>query len=158
MRHVLRILLLACVYDWHGIRSSYHSWAGAIQKSSSADRSFFLGGMGVMGRLAVSWQGASFAVVAALAWLSATFVSCPLVRVEFMSKVGVQITAAIPSPGPIMVLIADDDREFQEDDLELCALPGVRLIWPPSLTLSQITPPQSVSLSVLAPTQRPLRC
>ena len=72
-----------------------------------------------MGRLAVSWEDALFAVFVALVWLSATFVSCPLVSVEFVSKVGVEITAATPSPGPIMVLI-EDDREFQEDDLELC--------------------------------------
>ncbi len=57
-----------------------------------------------------------------------------------------------------MVSIEDDDREFQEDDLELRGLPGVRLVSPPSPTLSQITPPQSVSLSVLTPAQRPLRC
>lgn len=111
-----------------------------------------------MGRLAVSWEDASFALVAALVWLSATFVRGPLVSVEFRSKVGVEITAAIPSLGPMMVLIADEGREFQDDDLELCALPGVRLVWPPSLTLSLITPPESVFLSVLTPVQRPLRC
>ncbi len=108
--------------------------------------------------LAVSREGASFALVAALAWLSASFVSCPQVGVKFVSKAGVEITAAIPSLGPIMVSIEDDDREFQEDDLVLCGLPGVRLVSPPSLTLSQITPPQSVSLSVLTPAQYPLRC
>src|SRR5208337_2827687 len=111
--------------------------------------------MGVIERLAVSWEGASFAVVAALAWLSASFVSCPQVSVKFVSKAAVEITAAIPSLEPIMVLIEDDDSE---DDLELCGLPGVRLVSPPSVTLSQITPPQSVSLSVLTPAQRPLRC
>ncbi len=109
-------------------------------------------------RLAVSWEGASFAVVAALAWLSASFVSCPQVSVKFVSKVVVEITVAIPSLGPIMVSIEDDDREFQEDDLELCGLPGVRLVSPPSLTPSQIMPPQSVSLSVPTPAQHPLRC
>ena len=109
-------------------------------------------------RLAVSWEDASFAVVAALAWLSASFVSCPQVSVKFVSKAGVEIAAAIPSPGPRMVAIEDDDREFQEDDLEPCALLGVRLLSPPSLTLSQITPPQSVSLSVLTPAPHPLRC
>ena len=109
-------------------------------------------------RLAVSWEDASFAVVAALAWLSASFVSCPQVSVKFVSKAGVEITAAIPSLGPIMVSIEDDDREFQEDDLELCGLPGVRLVSPPSPTLSQITPPQSVSHSILTPAQHPLRC
>ena len=71
-------------------------------------------------RLAVSWEDASFAVVAALAWLSASLVSCPRVSVKSVSKAGVEITAAIPSPGPIMVSIEDDDREFQEDDLEPC--------------------------------------
>ena len=109
-------------------------------------------------RLAVPWEDASFAVVAALAWLSASFVSCPQVSAKLVSKAGVEITAATPSLGPIMVSIEDDDREFQEDDLELCGLPGVRLVSPPSLTLSQITPPQSVSLSVLTPAQYPLRC
>jgi hypothetical protein len=114
--------------------------------------------MGVIQRLAPSWEDASFAVVAALVWLSALFVSCPQVSVELVYKAGVEITAAIPSLGPMVVLIEDDDRELQEDDLELCGLPGVRLVWPPSLTLSQITPPQSVSLSVLTPAQPPLRC
>ena len=109
-------------------------------------------------RMAVSWKDASLAVVAALAWLSAPLVSCPRVIVKSVSKAGVEITAAIPSLGPIMVSIEDDDREFQEDDLEPCALLGVRLLSPPSLTLSQITPVQSVSLSFLTPAQRPLRC
>ena len=109
-------------------------------------------------RLAVSWEDASFAVVAALAWLSASFVSCPQVSVKFMSTAGVEITAAIPSLGPITGLIEDDDREFQEDDLELCGLPGVRLVSPLSLTSSQITPQQTVALSVLTPAQHPLRC
>lgn len=109
-------------------------------------------------RLAVSWEGALFAVVAALAWLSAPLVSCPRVIVKSVSKAGVEITAAIPSPGPIMVAIEDNDRDFQEDDLEPCGLPGVRLVSPPSLTLSQITPPLSVSPSVLTPAQHPLRC
>ena len=109
-------------------------------------------------RLAVSWEGALFAVVAALAWLSAPLVSCPRVIVKSVSKAGVEITAAIPSPGPIMVAIEDNDRDFQEDDLEPCGLPGVRLASAPSLTLSQITPPLSVSLSVLTPAQHPLRC
>jgi hypothetical protein len=111
----------------------------------------------VIERLAVSWKDASFAVVAALAWMSASFVSHPQVSFNFVSNAGVAITAAIPLLGPTLVLI-DDDREFQEDDLELCALPGVRLVWPSSPTLSQITPTQSVCLSVLAPVQRPLRC
>ena len=109
-------------------------------------------------RLAVSWEIGAFAVVAALAWVSASFVSCPQVSAKFVSKAGVDSTAAIPSLGPIMDSIEDDDREFQEDDLELYGLPGMRLVSPPSLTLSQITPPQSVSLSVLTPAQYPLRC
>jgi len=112
----------------------------------------------VIERLTVSWEDASFAVVAAFAWLSASLMSCPQVSVKYVSKAGIEITAAIPSLGPIMDSIEDDDREFQEDDLERCGLPGVRLVSPPSLTLSQITPPQSVSLSVLTPAQRPLRC
>jgi hypothetical protein len=64
----------------------------------------------------------------------------------------------IPLVGPVIGLIEDDDREFQEDDLELRGLPDMRLVWPPSLTLSQITPPRSVWLSVLIPAQHPLRC
>jgi hypothetical protein len=114
--------------------------------------------MRVIGRLAVSRLDASFAVVAALAWLSAFLVSCPRLSVSFASGAGVKITSAMPSPGPIMVSIADDDREVQEEGLELCSLPGVRLVSPPSLTLSQLTPSQSVSLSVVTPAQRPLRC
>ncbi len=47
-------------------------------------------------RLAISWEDGLFAVVAALAWLSASFVSCPQVSVQFVSKAGVEITAAIP--------------------------------------------------------------
>jgi hypothetical protein len=114
--------------------------------------------MGVIERLAVSSDDASFAVVAALAWLVAWFISCPQVSVKFVSEAGVETTAAIPSLGPIMVSIEDDDREFQEDNRELCGLPGARLVSPPSPTLSQLTPPQSVALSVLTPAQRPLRC
>ena len=72
-----------------------------------------------------------------------------------MSKAAVEIIAATPSPDPIMVSIADDDRDFLEDDLEPCELPGVRLVSPPSPTLSQITPPQSVSLSILTRAQHP---
>ncbi len=63
-------------------------------------------------RLAAFWVDASFAVVAALAWTSASFVSCPRVSVKFVSKSGVEITAAIPPLGPIMVSIEDDDREY----------------------------------------------
>ena len=114
--------------------------------------------MGVIERLAVSWKDASFAVVAALAWLSASLVSCPQVSVKSVSKAGVEITAAIASLGPFVDSIEDEDREFQEDDLEPCGLPGVRLVSPPSLILSQITPPQSLSPLLLTPAQRPLRC
>src|SRR5271157_4795474 len=106
--------------------------------------------MGVIERLAVSWEGALFVVVAVLAWLSASLVSCPQVGVKSVSKAGVEIIAAIPSLGPIMVSI-DDDREFKEDDLEPYGLPGVLLVSPPCLTLSQITPLQSVTLSVQTP-------
>jgi hypothetical protein len=113
--------------------------------------------MGVMERLAGSWENGSFVVVVALAWLCASLVSCRQASVDSVPKAGVEITAAMPSLGPIMVSIEDDDRDFQ-DDLELCGLPGVRIFLPPTLTLSQITPPQSVSLSVLTPAQLPLRC
>jgi hypothetical protein len=114
--------------------------------------------MGVIERLAVSWEDALFTVVAALAGLSAWLVSCPQGTAKFVSKAGVEIIAAIPSLGPRMVAIEDDGREFQEDDLEPCGLPGVRPISPPSLTLSQITPPDSVSLSVLTSAPLLLRC
>jgi hypothetical protein len=114
--------------------------------------------MGLIERLALSWEDASCAVFAALAWLSVSFLCCPQVSIKFVAKAGVGITAATPSLGPIVDSIEDDGREFQEDDLELCALPGVRLVWPPSLTLLQITPPRSVSLSGLTPAQHPLRC
>jgi hypothetical protein len=114
--------------------------------------------MGVNGRLAVSREGAAFAVVAVLAWVSASLMSCPRVSVKFVSKAGVEVAAAIPSPGPRLVAIEDDDRELQEEDLELCALPGVRPASTPSLTLSQIAAPESVSLSFLIPAQLPLRC
>jgi hypothetical protein len=122
--------------------------------------------MGVIERLAASWKGASFAVVAAIAWLSAWSVSCPQVNIKSASKTGVEITAEIPSLGSIMVSIEDDDREFQEyddresleDDLEPSGLPGMRLVSAPSLTLSQITPLQNLSLSVLTPAKPPLRC
>jgi hypothetical protein len=114
--------------------------------------------MGVIERLAVSWEDASFAVIAAIAWLSASLMCCPEVGVQFVSKAGIEITAVIPLLGPIVGLIEDDDRDFQEDDLELGGLPDVRLVWPSSLTISQITPPQSVSPSALTPAQHPLRC
>ena len=105
-------------------------------------------------RLAVSWKGGAFAVVAALAWLSAWLASCPQVSVKSLSKAGVEIS----SLGSIMVSIEDDDREPQEDDLEPCGLSDVRFVSAPSLTLSQIMLPQSVSLSVLTPAEPPLRC
>jgi hypothetical protein len=114
--------------------------------------------MVVIKRLAVSWEDALFAVVAALAWLSAWIVSCPQVCIKSVAKAGVAIKATIPSPEPIVVSIEDDDPESEEDDLELCWFPGVRLTSAPSLTLSHIIPPQSISLSPLAPEQRPLRC
>ena len=98
-------------------------------------------------RLAVSWEIGSFAVIAALAWLSASLVSCPQVGVKFVSKAGVEITAAIPSLEPIVVSIEDDDREFQEADLELYGLPGVRLVSPPPLSLSRKSRRRRVSPS-----------
>jgi hypothetical protein len=112
----------------------------------------------MIGRLAAAWADACFAGVAALALLSASLVSCLQVSVHSVSMTGVEIIAAIPSPGLITFSIEDDDRDFFEDELEPCGLPGVRLASPPSLTLSQITPPQSVSLSLLTPAQRPLLC
>jgi hypothetical protein len=114
--------------------------------------------MGVIERLTVSWEDASLPVVAVLAWLTAWLVTCPQVSIRMVSRAGAQITAAIPSLEPIMGSIEDDDREFQEDKLEPCALPGVRVVSPTSLAHSQITPPQSVSLSVLTLAQHFLRC
>jgi hypothetical protein len=113
----------------------------------------------VLGRLAITRGDAWFAVIAALAWSSASLMSCSQVSVTSLSTARVEITEAIPSVGPIMVSIEDDDREFQEEDLEPCGPPGLRLVSPPpSLTLAQITPLQSDSLSVVTPAQRPLRC
>jgi hypothetical protein len=114
--------------------------------------------MGLIERLAASWEDASFALVAALAWLSASLLNCPQASVKSVSKAGIGVAAVISSLGPIMDWIDDDDGEFQEDDLEPCGLRGARLVSPPSLTLSQITSPQSVALTVLTAAQRPLRC
>jgi hypothetical protein len=114
--------------------------------------------MGVIERLVASWEDASFAVVAALALLSGSLASRPGVSLEFVSEGGVEVGAAIPSQAPAIVSIEDDDREVQEDDLELCGLPGVRIVWPPSLPLAQITPPLSLSRAALASTRHPLRC
>jgi hypothetical protein len=114
--------------------------------------------MGVFERLDVSWEDASFAVIAALVWLSASLASCPQVSVGSVRKAGVEITEAIPSLGPIVASLEDDDREFQEDYLEPCGLPGVRLASPPSLSLSQVTPPQSVWIFTVTPANHPLRC
>lgn len=108
-------------------------------------------------RLAMGWQDASFAVVAAVGWMFASLLSCPQVGVEPVSRAGVEITAPVPSVEPILVSIEDDDREFQEDNLAPCGLPGVCLTSPPSLTLAQITP-QSACLSVLTRAGQPLRC
>ena len=109
-------------------------------------------------RLVATWEDAWFAVVATIACLSASFVCCPQVSFEFVPKVGVEITAATSSPGPMMVPIEDDDREFQEDVLELWGLPGVLLVLPSSHIASQITPPQSFSPSALTRARYPLRC
>jgi hypothetical protein len=115
--------------------------------------------MGVVKRVAVSWKGLLFAVVAALAWLSASLVSCPRVLVKFVSKAGVEITTSRPAPGPRLVAIENDDLESQENDLEPCGLPGAHLGLPPSFSLSQITPQQTISfLSILTAAQNPLRC
>jgi hypothetical protein len=137
-----------------------NEWAWAIPKGGhlrivvSSER----GGMGVFERLAISWEDAACVIVAVLAWMVASILSCPQVSANFVSKAGVEITAAIPLLGPIMGLIEEDDREFQDDDLGLCSLPDARLVGPPSLALSQITPPQSFSLCALTLAQHPLRC
>jgi hypothetical protein len=114
--------------------------------------------MGVIGRLALPWGDASFAVVAALAWLFASFASCPRTSVKSVSTANVEINPAIPSPGPIMISIEDDDLESEEDHFDLCCLPDVRFVSFPPLTPSQITPPRSSSLSLLTSARYPLRC
>jgi hypothetical protein len=120
--------------------------------------------MDMIARLAAASADACFAVVVALAWLCASLVSCPRVSVfQSVSITGVEINAAIRSPEPITFSIKDDYRNFVEDDCVeddfwLRGLPSVGLVSPPSLTRSQITPPQSVFLSPLTPAQRPLRC
>jgi hypothetical protein len=113
--------------------------------------------MGVFERLALSWKDASFTVFVVLAWLSAWLTSCPQVGIKSEFKAGGAISATFPAPEPRVVAI-DDDRESQEYDLEPCRLPGVWLASPPSLTLSQIMPAPSFSLSVLTPAQHLLRC
>jgi hypothetical protein len=113
--------------------------------------------MGMIGRPAAAWANTSLVVVVTLAWLSASIASCPQVRVKSVFEAGVKIRAAVPSLRPMKASLADN-REFQEDDLEPCGLPGVWLASPPSLTPSQITPPQSVYLSLLTLAQQPLRC
>ncbi len=114
--------------------------------------------MGMIGRLDVSCGRAPIVVVAALVGLCGSLVSCPEDSVKSVSKAGVGITAPAQLPGRIMGLLEENDREFQEDDLELCGLPGVPLASSPSLALSQITLPRSVYLSLLTLAQHPLRC
>ena len=118
----------------------------------------------MIGRLAAAWVDALFAVITALAWLSASLVSCPQVSVlHSVSMTGVEINAAILSPEPITFSFKDDYRnfvedDFVEDDFWPRELARVRLVSPPTITRSQITPPQSVSLSPLTAAQHPLRC
>ena len=84
----------------------------------------------VIGRLTATSADASFAAVAAIiGLLFASLVNCPQVRIKSVSKAGIGITAATPPLGPIMV--EDDDRESQEDDIKPCGLPGVRPDSPP---------------------------
>jgi hypothetical protein len=122
--------------------------------------------MGVIERLAISWKDALIAVVTAIACLCASLALYPQVSVKSLSRATADISADVPPLGPSMASIRDDnhefqandDRESQDDDTELCGLLDVRLISSSSLRLSQITLPESVSLSVLTPTQHPLRC
>ena len=123
-------------------------------------RCIFRGEMGVIDRLAVCHGHARFAVVAALIGMCASLVSCPSeqrqVRIQRRRQ---DQRRRHRCPGPIRDLVADGERKFQEDDLEPCGLPGVPLASStPSLALSQITPPQSVYLSLLSLAQQPLRC
>jgi hypothetical protein len=114
--------------------------------------------MGVIQRLTISWESGLFAVVAALAWLTASFVSCPQFSVKSVSRADLEINPVPPPSGSVIVSIAEDDCDFQEDDLEPCKPLGAWLACPPLLTLSQIMPPESFCLSFLTPATQPLRC
>ena len=130
-----------------------------FQRLSSVVRCIFRGEMGVIERLAVCCEHAPLALVAVLVGLCASLVSCPVDSVKSVSNAGVKIRAATPLPRPIRDFVEDGEREFQEDDLEPCGLPGVPVALSAlSLALSQFTPPQSVYLSLLTVAQRPLRC
>lgn len=116
-------------------------------------------------RLVIPWVSASFALLASLAWLSASFLSYARVSVDTVPDAGGEIAVAISPPGSIAVPIEDGDRRFQadddgdaQDDPEPCGLPCLWLVPPSSLTLSQITSQERVSLFVLTPAQHPLRC
>jgi hypothetical protein len=106
----------------------------------------------------VSWRGASCTFFAIFACMCALIVGCQQIGVRSMSEAGIVVTAAIPALGQLMASIEDDESESQENDLEPSGLPGVRLVSPPSLTLSQITSSQRISLSLRTPAQLPLRC
>ena len=146
------------MYDWHALATLNIAGLARFQRLSSVECCILRREMGVIERLAVCCEHAPFAVVAALAGLCASLVICPKDSVKSVSKAGALITAAAPLPGPIMDLVEDDDRKFQEDELEPCGLPGVPLGSAPSLALSRITLPQSVYLSLLTPAQHRLRC
>jgi hypothetical protein len=134
------------------------TFPGQFGRRPSGERRFLPGGTGVVQWKGVSWEDASLAAVAALACLLAWLLSCPQAGLKSESKVGLEVAEAIPSFGPVMGSI-EDDRKFQEDELGPCGVPGVRLVSPPSLTLSQFSPLQSLSLlSIVTPSQRPLRC
>jgi len=65
----------------------------------------------VIERMAVSWKDVLCGLFAALAWVCASLANCPRASVESASQAGVEIIAAVPLPGPIVVSIEDDDRE-----------------------------------------------
>jgi hypothetical protein len=140
-----------------GLAVRINYWANPFERGRRETRGLFRGGLGVSERVGLSWEAASFAIIAALAWFSASLGSYPQVTVKRVSRASVEITAALPSLGPRMVAI-EDDRELPEDDPEPCGLPGMWLVPRPSLTLSQIVPPETVSLSFLTSAQLPLRC
>ena len=87
-------------------------------------------------RLAISWGGASLSVIATLAWLSAFVVSCPRVSVKSETKAGVEVCAAIPSLGPILVAIEVDDKESPKMILSHAGCQVCGCFCPPSLPFS----------------------
>ena len=136
-----------------GILGSFFSHSACSLMNTAAlalARAFFRGRMGEIKRLAMSWKDASFAVAAALAWLSASFLSCPQVSVQFMSKAGVEITAAIPSLGSIMVSIVNGGRDLSAKNAKAGKLgisaTGTAVICPIAQSATKVTTRTSRSI------------